>query len=176
MSNLKQFKRHYDNYNNINKFNWDDINNLIIKSKIGMNDFIEDLIESCNIFAINNDSLFYIDLYIKSIFDFYSQYFNKNDINDIKDVVVKHLKKLANNLNYNKNYYLEDIWVTLIYYLINNQILSISDFNIFNREYNNIKNEIVNVLNKVAIYNYDSKNYLMKELYNCKFYNDNNNI
>ena len=176
LSNLKQFRRHIDNNNNSSNFNWNDINNLIVNSKVDMNDFMEELIESCISFTINNDSFYYVDLYIKSIFNFYYQYFDKNDINDIKNVVIKHLKKLANNLNYDKNYYLEDIWVIIIYYLINNQILAVSDFNIFNREYNNIKNEIANVLKKVADYNYDMQNYLMKEIKNSKFYNDNKKI
>ena len=177
LNNLKQFKRHLDNNNNnsANNFNWNDINNLF-NSKISMNIFMEDLIQSCIIFTINNDSFYYIDLYLQSIFNFYSKYFSITDINDIKDVVIKHLKKLDNNLNYDKNYYLEDIWVIFIYYLINNQILSISEFNIFNREYNNIKKEIANVLNKVVDYNYESKNYILKELKNSKFYNDNRKI
>ena len=173
LNNLKKFKKYLDNKNNSSNFNWEEINNLLINSKIGMYDFMEELIEACRIFAINNDSFYYIDLYIKSIFNFHSKSFDENDIKDIRDVVVKHLKKLSNNLNYDKNYYLEDIWVTIIYYLINNEALAISDFNIFNRDYNNIKNEIANVLKKVINYNYSSKNYLMKELKNNKFYNEN---
>ena len=141
-----------------------------------MNSFIEDLIKSCITFTINNDSFYYIDLYIQSIFNYHSKYFNENEINEIKDVVIKHLKKLNNDLNYDNNYYLEDIWVILIYYLIKNKILAISDFNIFNMEYNNIKKEIANVLNKVVDYNYDSKNYFFKELKNSKFYNDNRKL
>ena len=168
LNNLKKFKKYLDNKNNSSNFNWEEINNLLINSKIGMYDFMEELIEACRIFAINNDSFYYIDLYIKSIFNFHSKSFDENDIKDIRDVVVKHLKKLSNNLNYDKNYYLEDIWVTIIYYLINNEALAISDFNIFNRDYNNIKNEIANVLKKVINYNYSSKNYLMKELKNNK--------
>ena len=54
--------------------------------------------------------------------------------------------------------------------------MAVSDFNIFNKEYNNIKNEIANVLKKVADYNYDMQNYLMKEIKNSKFYNDNKKI
>ena len=64
--------------------------------------------------------------------------------------------------------------VILVYYLRNNQILVISDFNIFSIEYNyNIKKEVINVLNKVVDYNYKSKNNLKKELKNSKLYNEN---
>ena len=176
LNNLKQFKRHMDTKNNCNNFNWDDINNLIVKSKVRMGDFIEGLIESCLTFTIGDSSFYYIDLYVNSIFNFYSEYFDEHDIADIKDVIVKHLKKLGNNLNYNKNYYLEDNWVIIIYYLINNRILAFSDFNTFNKEYNNIKRDVANVLNKVADYNKDNKSYFMKELKNSKFYNENKKI
>ena len=173
LNNLKQFKRHLDNKNNINNFNWNDINELIVNTKIGMNDFLEGLIDSCLTFTINNNSFYYDDLYIKSIFNFYFEYFDENDVSDIKDVVVKHLKKLGNNLTYDKNFYLEDIWVMILYYLINNRILNFADFNIFNKEYNNIKRDIANVLNKIVEYNNDNQNYYMKELKKSKFYNDN---
>jgi hypothetical protein len=175
-NNLKQYKKHIDFNKNSDSFNWDDIHNLIITSKIGMNIFIEELVESCKIFMINDDSSYYVDLYIKSIFNYYSDYLEPNDISDIKDVVYKHLQKLANNLNYDKNYYLEDIWVMIIYYLINNQILTISDFNIFSNEYNNIKKEIVNVLKKIVDYNYDTKNSFKKEVKDTKFYSDNKKL
>ena len=174
LNSLKQFKRHMDSKNNSNNFNWDDIHNLIMESKIGMNDFMEELIESCFSFMINDNSRYYVDLFVKSIFNFYNKYFDHNDISDIKDVVISHLQKLSNNLNYNQNYYLVDLWVIIIYYLINNQILVISDFNIFSREYNyNVKKEVINVLNKVVDYNYEAKNNLKKELKNSKLYNEN---
>ena len=176
LSNLKQFKRHMDTKNNVNNFKWDDINDLIVNSKIGMNDFIEGLIESCISFTISNSSFYYIDLYINSIFNFYYDYLDENDISDIKDVIVKHLKKLGNNIYYNKNYYLEDIWVIMIYYLINSNILTFSFFNIFNKDYSNIKRDIINVLNKVVDYNKDNKNYFLKELKNSKFYNENKKL
>jgi hypothetical protein len=174
LNSLKQFKRHIDSKNNSNNFNWDDIHNLIMESKIGMNDFMEELIESCLTFMINDNSRYYVDLFVKSIFNFYNKYFDHNDISDIKDVVIRHLQKLSNNLNYNKNYYLVDLWVIIIYYLIYNQILVISDFNIFSREYNyNVKKEVINVLNKVVDYNYEAKNNIKKELKNSKLYNEN---
>jgi hypothetical protein len=174
LNSLKQFKRHIDSKNNSNNFNWDDIHNLIMESKIGMNDFMEELIESCLTFMINDNSRYYVDLFVKSIFNFYNKYFDHNDISDIKDVVIRHLQKLSNNLNYNKNYYLVDLWVIIIYYLIYNQILVISDFNIFSREYNyNVKKEVINVLNKVVDYNYEGKNNIKKELKNSKLYNEN---
>ena len=108
-----------------------------------------------------------------SIFNYYVNYFNEEDISEIKEAMIKNLKNLDNNLNFDKNYYLEDILVLIVYYLVNNQILSFSDFNAFNREYNNIKKEMIKVLDKVVKYKYDKKNYLTSELKKCKFYNEN---
>ena len=80
-----------DSKNNINKYNGDNIHNLIMESKIGMNDIMEELIESCLTFMINDNSRYYVDLFIKSIFKFYNKYFDYNEISDIKDVVIRHL-------------------------------------------------------------------------------------
>jgi hypothetical protein len=176
LSNLKQFKRHIDNNNNCDNFNWNNINSLIDNSNKDMKNIMQGFIDSCITFTINNDSFYYVDLYIKSIFNFYSEYFNEKDINDIKDIIIKNLLNSYKNINNDKNYYLEDIWVIIIYYLLNNQILEISDFNIFNKENNNIKNEIANIFKKVIEYNYDTKNYFMKEIKNSNFYKDNKTL
>ena len=83
-----------DSKNNINKYNGDNIHNLIMELKIGMNDIMEELIESCLTFMINDNSRYYVDLFVKSIFNFYNKYFDHNDISDIKDFVIRHIQKL----------------------------------------------------------------------------------
>ena len=170
LNNLKLFKRHVDNKKYIDKFNWDEIHNMIVYDKIGMNDFVEELVRACLSFYINKQSIYYIDLYVKAIFDYYKDYFDVNDVHDIKNTIVKSLENLYSEQKI--NYYLEDVWTTVLYYLIDNQILTISDFNIFNRDSNNIKKEIANILTKIIDYNRDTKKILISELKLTKFYND----
>ena len=162
LNNLKLFKRHLDNNKYINNFNWDDIHNLIVYEKIGMNDFIEILIESCSNFNINKQSKYYIDLYIKSIFEYYKDCLEKQDYYDIKESVTKNLENLYNNQNI--NYYLEEILIILIYYLLDNQIIKMSDFNVFNKDSINLKKSVANILIKIADYNRDSKKFWITEL------------
>ena len=172
-NNLKQYKKHYDN-NNLKNFKWDDIDNLIIKSRIGMNEFVEVLVDSCKSFNINNKSAYYIDLYIKSIFEYYKGCLDENDITDIRNTTMEKLENLYSSQN--MDYYLENIWIILIYYLINNQILSISDFNIFNKNTFSIKKSIANILSKIIDYNRESKKYFISDLKATKFFNENRNL
>ena len=173
-NNLRQFRYHIDNKKNINSFNWKDIDNLVIQSKIGMNDFIEILIDSCYNFNIKSKSIYYIDLYLKTIFEYYKKYFDKNDFSDIKDAIVKNLEKLYNEQN--NNSYLEDVWIILIYYLIINQIFPMSNFNSFNRESYSIKKYIADIISKIINYNREAKKHLIIELKSTKFFYDNRNI
>ena len=174
LNNLKLFKRHIDSKKYINKFNWDEIHNMIVYDKIGMNYFIEQIVKACFEFNINKQSMYYIDLYIKSIFDYYKEYFDDNDVIDIKDTIVKNLENLYSEQII--NYYLEDVWTCVLYYLIDNQILTISDFNIFNRNSNNIKKEVANLLTKIIDYNRDTKKILINELKASKYYNENRKL
>ena len=174
LNNLKQFRRHIDSNKYIDNFNWDDIHNLIVYEKIGMNDFIEILIESCSSFNINKQSKYYIDLYIKSIFEYYKNCFEKEDFYDIKNTVIKNLENLYNNQD--NNYYLEDVWIILIYYLLDNQIMKMNDFNNFNKDSYNIKKYIADILRKIIDYNRESKKHWINELKATKFYIENRNL
>ena len=174
LNNLKQFKHHIDANKHIDNFNWKDIHNLIVYSKIGMNDFIEILINSCSNFYINSQSNYYIDLYLKSIFEYYKGYLTKNDFNDIKEVIVKNLQNLYNNQN--NNNYAEDVWIILIYYLIINQIFPMAYFNSFNREPYNIKKYVADIINKIINYKRETKKHLILELKSTKFFYENRKL
>ena len=174
LNNLKQFKYHIDANKHIDNFNWKDIHNLIVYSKIGMNDFIEILINSCSNFYINSQSNYYIDLYLKSIFEYYKGYLTKNDFNDIKEVIVKNLQNLYNNQN--NNNYAEDVWIILIYYLIINQIFPMAYFNSFNREPYNIKKFVADIINKIINYKRETKKHLILELKSTKFFYENRKL
>ena len=58
----------------------------------------------------------------------------------------------------------------------NNQILSISDFNIFNKNTFSIKKSIANILSKIIDYNRESKKYFISDLKATKFFNENRNL
>ena len=175
LNNLKLFRRHIDNNLYIDNFKWDDIHNLIVYEKVGMNDFIEILIEACLSFSINRQSSYYIDLYIKAIFDYYKNYLEKNDFNDIRDAVINKLESLYNNKN-NEYYYLENILIILIYYLMDNQILTMHDFNMFNKDSLSIKKNIAKIINKIIEYKRDTEKILFNKLKATKFYNENINL
>ena len=175
LNNLKLFRRHIDNNLYIDNFKWDDIHNLIVYEKVRMNDFIEILIEACLSFSINRQSSYYIDLYIKAIFDYYKNYLEKNDFNDIRDAVINKLESLYNNKN-NEYYYLENILIILIYYLMDNQILTMHDFNMFNKDSLSIKKNIAKIINKIIEYKRDTEKILFNKLKATKFYNENINL
>ena len=90
---------------------------------------------------------------------------------DIKESIVNNLKKLFENQKTDS--YLEDIWIILIYYLIANKLFIIGDFNNFNRESEDIKSYIADIIIKIINYNRESKKYLIIKLKATKFFNDN---
>jgi hypothetical protein len=139
-----------------------------------MKDFIEVLIDSCYNFNVKSNSVYYIDLYLKAIFEYYKEYLDKNDFIDIKDVVVTNLEKLYNEQN--NNNYLEDVWIILIYYLIINQIFPMSYFNSFNRESYSIKKYIADIISKIINYKRETKKQLIIELKSTKLFYENRNI
>ena len=79
-----------DNYNNINqgnintkifnKFNWEKIDNLIIKEKIELTEIIRCFIEISIDLINKKDDVFKANQYIYCIIDYYSQYLNNEEL------------------------------------------------------------------------------------------------
>ena len=80
-------------------------------------------------------------------------------------------------INKEENKYINDIWIIIIYYLLQNKIMTMNDFNYFSNGYNKeIKNNIFTILNGVCAYNIENKQNYLTELKNTKFIYMNKNI
>ena len=60
--------------------------------------------------------------------------------------------------------------------MLDNQIIKMSDFNVFNKDSINLKKSVANILIKIADYNRDSKKFWITELKATKFYNENRKL
>ena len=178
-NNLKSFKAHIDRYKTSDNFNnWNDIDNLFCNKKILKSEVFKGIIESCKNIVKSKDDIYYVDLYIKIIFEYYSSYLNTNDFNEIVKIVLEELSYLYNEeFQKEENQFLKDIWTIIIYYLLQNKIMKMNDFNYFCKGYSKeIKNNIFIVLNEVCRYNLENGYFFLKEFKNTKLANMNKKI
>ena len=172
LNNLIIFKKHINEYESSDTFkNWEEIDNLFLDKKIKKSEIFKSIIEASKYFLENKNDIYYLDIYIKIIFEYYYNYLNKNDINDIANTFLGELGNLTNEeINKEENKYINDIWIIIIYYLLQNKIMIMNDFNYFCNIYNKeIKKNIYTILNGVCAYNIENKQNYLKELYNTKF-------
>ena len=178
-NNLKSFKAHIDRYKTSDNFNnWNDIDNLFCNKKILKSEVFKGIIESCKNIVKSKDDIYYVDLYIKIIFEYYCSYLNTNDFNEIVKIVLEELSYLYNEeFQKEENQFLKDIWTIIIYYLLQNKIMKMNDFNYFCKGYSKeIKNNIFIVLNEVCRYNLENGYFFLKEFKNTKLANMNKKI
>ena len=178
-NNLLSFRNHMEKYNKSDSFRkWNDIDNLFLNKKIYKNEIFKSIIEACKYFIKKKDDIYYVDIYIKIIFEYYYTYLNINDLNDIVNTMLEELGYLSNEiLQKEENKFLLDIWIIIIYYLLQNKIMTMNDFNFFCKGFSKeIKTNIFTILNGVCNYNSENKKFYLKELKNTKFYNINKKI
>ena len=175
--NLILFKIHMDEYKSSDNFNnWKEIDNLFLNKKIEKTEIYKSIIEASKNFIKEKNDIYYLDLYIKIIFEYYYCYLNKGDINKITNAILEELNLLTNE-QINKKPNIIEIWIVIIYYLLQNKIISMNDFNYFCQEFNKeIKKNIFTILNGVCNYNKDNKNQFLLELKNTKLANINKDI
>ena len=85
---------------------------------------------------------------------------------------MKELSHLSDEeLKKDENQFLKDIWIILIYYLLQNKIMTMSNFNYFCKGYYNkeIKKNIFVIINGVCNYNLENQKFYLKEIKNTKF-------
>ena len=172
--NLELFKTHIDKYKTGENFNnWTEIDDLFLNKKYKIGELIIEVIYACELFLDNKESnKYYIDIYIKIIFEYYFNYLENKDFDDIANRV---LLEISNLKIEEKNKF--DVWVIILFYLMENKILNMKDFNYFVKGFNkNIKKNVMILLNEVCCYNRDKKYYYFKELKNSKFATSNKNI
>ena len=172
--NLNLFKNHLDENKSSDKFNnWEEIDNLFLNKKISKNEIFKSIIEAIKYFIEDKKDLYYIDIYMKIILEYYYNYFNKNDITKIVNVILEELGKLSNEeIKKEENKNIKEIWIIMLYYLLENKIMTMNNFDYFCKGYNKeIQNNILNILNGVCNYNEDDDNIYLKELKNLKIAN-----
>ena len=101
-----------------------------------------------------------------------------NDFNEIVKTVLEELSYLYNEeLQKEENQFLKDIWTLIIYYLLQNKIMKMNDFNYFCKGFSKeIKNNIFRILNEVCRYNLENGYFFLKEFKNTKLANMNKKI
>ena len=179
LNNLILFKKHINEYESSDTFkDWEEIDNLFLNKKVKKSAIFKNIIEASKYFLENKNDIYYLDIYIKIIFEYYYNYLNKNDINDIVNSILGELGNLTTEeINKEDNKYINDIWIIIIYYLLQNKIMTMNDFNYFSNGYNKeIKNNIFTILNGVCAYNIENKQNYLTELKNTKFIYMNKNI
>ena len=172
--NLNLFKNHLDENKSSDKFNnWEEIDNLFLNKKIPKDEIFKSIIEAIKYFIEDKKDLYYIDIYMKIILEYYYNYFNKNDITKIVNVILEELGKLSNEeIKKEENKNIKEIWIIMLYYLLENKIMTMNNFDYFCKGYNKeIQNNILNILNGVCNYNEDDDNIYLKELKNLKIAN-----
>ena len=178
--NLSLFKNHIDKYNRSDNFNdWNEIDNFFFNKKIRKLEIFKGLIEACKFFVSKKEDMYYIDIYIKIIFEYYYNYLNETELNEIINILLNELSLLTDEeLKKEENQFIINIWIIIIYYLLQNKIITFKNFNYFCKNYytKEIKKNILNILNEVCLYNKDNKKYYYRELMNTKFANINKKI
>ena len=178
--NLMQFKNHIDKYNTYETFNnWNDIDNLFLNKKIKKSEIFKSIIEACKLFISEKKDLYYVDIYIKIILEYYSNYLSNYEFNELINKLLENLSYLSDEeLKKEENIFIIDIWIIIIYYLFQNNIMKMEDFDYFTRGYytKDIKKNILQILKGVSCYKEENKKYYLNELKNTKFSNINKKI
>ena len=179
-NNLILFKNHINKYQSGDDFkNWEAIDNLFQKLK--KCEIFKNIVEACFLFTKSKDDIYYIDIYIKIVFEYYSNYLKANNIKDIPNLILEEigsLSQISDELDKKEeNNYKKEIWILIIYYLLENKIMTMNDFNYFCKEHNKeAKINIINFLYKICCYNEDNKDIYLKEFKNIKFASINKKI
>ena len=169
--NYIEYMKKYGDSNNFNK--WEEIDNLFIDENIQKSEIFKSLIESTKKFYIEKGEISYIDIYLKIILEYYSGYFSTNDIKEIIDFVFTEISEISKDENEDINKF----WSIIMYYLLENKIIKMNDFNSFCKGYNNeIKYNIFMILKNAFNFDSNKKKIYLKELKNTKFGNINKTL
>ena len=178
--NMVCFKNHIDKYNTYETFNnWNEIDNLFLNKKIKKSEIFKGIIEACKLFISDKKDIYYVDIYIRIIFEYYSNYLSNYEFNEIINKLLEKLSYLSDEeLKKEENIFINDIWTIVIYYLLQNNIMKIEDFDYFTKGYytKDVKRNILIILKNVSYYNTENKEYYLNELKNTKFANINQKI
>ena len=172
--NLELFKIHVDKFKTGENFNdWAKIDELFLDKKNEISEVIVELVCACEIFLDNKENnKHYIDIYIKIVFEYY---FNYLDDKDFDNMVNRVLLEISNLKIEEKCKF--DVWVIALFYLMENKILEMKDFNCFIKGYSkDIKKKVMILMNEICCYNRDKKYYYFKEFKNSKFALNNKSI
>ena len=157
LENFIIFYKKENNKNNIMKYNYSIIEQLIIKIKLDIVDIINGCLNVCSDLIYTKKYFIIIIEYIKNIIQHYKcNYLTDINFNNIHIKVLKLFLsvndiKIYDNIKYK-------ILGSLLYISINNSLFFINDFNIFKQANEQIKDKIKKVINNCD----NSKSFLSK--------------
>ena len=162
LNNLENFlkSKNEENNNNSINYNWYIIDEIIFNIHIGLDDFILYYIEITKEIDIKNREYQYE--YFELVFNYFIQYMI-DDINYNKEQLTKKVIDIFLNIctkvyeSNNENYFENLGFIMLL--LINKNILSFNDINIFIKENLNIKMNISNIIKYVL--KFDKEKYML---------------
>ena len=162
LNNLENFlkSKNEENNNNSINYNWYNIDEIIYNIPIGLDDFILYYIEITKEIDIKNREYQYE--YFELVFNYFIQYMI-DDINYNKEQLTKKVIDIFLNIctkvyeSNNENYFENLGFIMLL--LINKNILSFNDINIFIKENLNIKMNISNIIKYVL--KFDKEKYML---------------
>ncbi len=173
-NDLLKFEKYISNGNDPNTYVWEDIERKNKKEKMQFISILEAYIEASKKFLNQNKEKYFIDEYIRIILDYYCHYIRNEFI--IEKIMVK-ISDIPYDYNLQENKFLYDVWESIIFYLIENKVLVMKDFNRFShyRDANYKKNMLI-LLDDVASFDNEKRRFYLRELRNTKFVKENLDI
>ena len=175
-NDMNRFKKHISSNkkNTEHNYSWKYIDKLIMKDKIPFAEIIVAYIEAATSYLNNNNDKHFSDTYFRVILEYYNQYFSQDDCDAIVSTVTEQLKNLYNDSI--ENYYLNDIWTCVMFYLMDNRIFFTKNFNAFRGDSKENIKCIIGLMLDIAMYSQEKKKVILKEVKNSYLVRDNKDI
>ena len=172
---LINFEKHFfPNKGNRINYDWNTIEKLRHKEKAKMYDIIFSYVEAMNKYLNNNHDQYSGERYIGIIFEYYSRYLTQTECDSIVEKVNEKLKHLSTEMN-TMNHTL-DIWTCVMYYLMENKIYFMKNFNYFCKDTKDNIKCILTLMINIANYNNANKNIYLKEARATKIMKNNKEL
>ena len=173
-NDLLKFEKYISNGNDPNTYVWEDIERKNKKKKMSFMKVLEAYIQASKKFLNEQKEKYFIDEYIRIILDYYCHYIRNESI---IENIMKKIADIPYDYNHQENKFLYDVWESIIFYLIENKVLVMKDFNRFCRFRDiNYKKNMLILLDDVANFDNEKRKFYLRELRNIKFVKENLDI
>lgn len=174
LNDLLRFKRHIEHNgpNSGYSYSWNYIDKLIMKDKTPMTEVISSFIDAANQFMISQHEMKIAYNYINIILEYYSHYLSQNECDAIVDETLMNIKELSKN----QNEKIKEVWIRVISALCSSNIFFMKNFNYFLKENEETIAYILGLMNDIAKFLPENRNFLFKEMRGTKIYKENKEI